>query len=76
MQKAPVMTDHEGRFSLDSERVLSVFRGSGWNQVKLIFERNGFERLRTNYPASLATNAPGNEPLLDVGAVLLQPVRK
>ena len=73
MQKTPVMTDENGRFTLDSERVLSVFRGSGWNQVRLTFEKDGFERLRTNYCASLVTNAPGNELFLDVGSVLLQP---
>jgi hypothetical protein len=76
MQKLPVMTDHDGRFSLDSERVLSVVRGSGWNEVRLTFEKIGFERLRTNFPASLATNAPGDETLLDVGSVLLQPLHR
>src|SRR5689334_8691896 len=37
MQKAPVLTDMNGRFILLSERVLSIVRGSGWDTVSLAF---------------------------------------
>jgi len=76
MRKAPVRTDQNGRFTLVSERVLSVFRGSGWDQVRLTFERAGYEGWRTNYSTLGATNGPGSEPVLDVGEILLQPAQK
>jgi hypothetical protein len=76
MRKSPVTTDQDGRFSLGSERVLSIFRGSGWNQVQLTFERAGYEGLRTNCPTLSATNLLEGELTLDVGTVLLQPARK
>ena len=73
MRKIPVRTDQDGRFTLASERVLSVFRGSGWSQVRLTFEHAGYERLRTNYSTLPVTNSPGGELTLDVGTVPLQP---
>jgi len=73
MRKIPVRTDANGGFNLASERVLSVFRGSGWSQVHLTFEHAGYECLRTNYSTLAATNSPGGELTLDVGTVRLQP---
>ncbi|HWH67740.1 MAG TPA: hypothetical protein VNT26_00010 [Candidatus Sulfotelmatobacter sp.] len=72
MLKSPVQTDREGRFVLESERVLSVVRGSGWNRVQLTFERDGYQRFQTNCSIRLATNTFRGEPLLSVGEVLLQ----
>ncbi len=74
IRKIPALTDADGKFTLQSERVLSIFRGSGWNQVRLTFEHAGYETLRTNYLNWSATNAPKGEPVLDVGQVRLQPV--
>jgi hypothetical protein len=72
--KAPVRTGPDGRFALETERVLTPFRGAGWFSVQLAFERAGYERFRTNYPSiSLSTNSPNGEPLLDAGNILLHP---
>ena len=76
IRKSPIQTGADGRFALESERVLSIFRGSGWSQVRLTFEHPGYETLRTNYSTLTATNASAGEPMLEVGPVLLQPVRK
>ena len=74
MIKPPVETDKDGRFVIDSQRVLSIVRGKGWNIVSLSFDRLGYEHLRTNWPAGSAIDSNGREPVLDVGEVLLQPV--
>jgi hypothetical protein len=75
MAKAPVRTERDGRFTLDTERVLTPFRGAGWFSVQLSFEHAGYERLRTNYSRlNLSTNTPNGEPLLDAGDILLRPV--
>jgi hypothetical protein len=77
MAKAPVRTDGEGRFTLATERVLTPLRCTGWFSVQLLFERGGYERLRTNYSRlNLSTNAPGDEPLLNAGDILLHPAAK
>ena len=76
VQKMPSRTDEQGNFVLQSERVLSVFRGSGWDQIRLRFEAPGYLPLQTNYPVSLETNAPSGEPSLSVGEVLLRPASK
>ena len=77
MAKAPVRTDRGGRFTLDTERVLTPFRGTGWFSVRLSFQHAGYERFQTNYSRlNLSTNAPDGEPLLDAGDILLQPASK
>jgi hypothetical protein len=77
MAKAPVRTDGDGRFTLATERVLTPFRGMNWFSVQLLFERGGYERFRTNYSRlNLTTNAPGGEPLLNAGDILLHPAAK
>ena len=76
LEKAPVRTDEKGEFVLASERVLSVFRGSEWNQVRLRFEKPGYLTLQTNYPIILQTNVLWTEPRLTVGQVSLQPAVK
>ncbi len=73
MAKAPVQTGPDGRFTLAGERVLSVVRGSGWNEVRLTFARPAYETLRTNVSMNVATNAENGAPLLNLGPVLLQP---
>jgi hypothetical protein len=75
--KAPVRTDRDGRFTLETERVLTPFRGAGWFSVQLLFESPGYERFRTNYSTlNVRTNSPNGEPLLDAGDILLHPVSK
>ena len=77
MAKAPVRTDREGRFTLETERVLTPFRGSGWFSVQLSFHHAGYERFLTNYSRlNLSTNAPRGDQLLDAGDILLQPTPK
>ena len=77
MAKAPVRTDADGRFTLDTERVLTPFRGTDWFSVQLLFERAGYERFRTNYSRlNLSTNTAGGEPLLNAGDILLHPAAR
>lgn len=76
MIKPPVQTDVNGFFELPSERFLSVVRGVGWDIVSLSFDRIGYQHFETNCPIATSTNAPGGEPVLDVGRVFLQPAVK
>jgi hypothetical protein len=77
MAKSPVRTDGDGRFALDTERVLTPFRGTGWFSVQLLFERAGYESFRTNYSGlNLSTNAPEGESWLNAGDILLHPAAK
>jgi hypothetical protein len=74
---SPAETDSDGRFVLESERVLSPFGGSGWFSVTLTFERAGYERFLTNYSRlNLRTNTWNGEPVLDAGDIALQPAGK
>jgi hypothetical protein len=77
MAKAPVRTDRDGRFTLETERVLTPFRRAGWFSVQLLFECPGYQRFRTNYSTlNVHTNLPNGDPLLDAGDIPLQPVSK
>jgi len=77
MAKAPLQTDRDGRFTLETGRVLTPFRRAGWFSIQLLFECPGYERFRTNYSSlNLSTNSPNGEPLVDAGDILLQPVSK
>jgi len=77
MAKAPARTDRDGRFTLETERVLTPFHSAGWFSVQLLFERSGYERFRTNYSAlNVRTNSPNGGPLLDAGDILLHPRAK
>lgn len=76
MRKPPVQTDKNGQFVLASERVLSVYRGTGWNHVRLRFIKPGFLTLQTNFSLTLMTNAPEGEASLPIGRVFLQPAPK
>jgi hypothetical protein len=69
--RPPVQTAGDGRFTLASERVLTVVRPAGWSEVSLCFTRTGFQTVQTNCSAHLATNALPGEPVLDVGQILL-----
>ena len=72
MAGVPVRTDGDGRFTLETERALTPFRGSQWFSVQLLFERGGYESFRTNYSRlSVTTNGPAGEPLLNAGEILM-----
>jgi len=70
MRKVPVLTDENGEFVLASQRILSIFRGTGWSQVRLHFTKPGYLPIETNYPVSFGTNSP--EASLAIGQVFLQ----
>jgi hypothetical protein len=76
IRKVPIRTDDNGQFVLESERVLSIFRGSGWSQLQLHIEKPGYVTVETNFPMSLATNLPGGVETLELGQILLQPVNR
>ncbi len=76
MAKMPIETGRDGRFSLPGERVLSIIRGSGWNEVQLTFTKPGYDTLRTNLSATVATNAEHGEPVLRAGRISLQPAMR
>jgi hypothetical protein len=76
IRKVPVRTDEKGEFELQSERVLSIFRGSGWSQTRLHFTKSGYLSLQTNFSLSLGTNSATGEATLAIGQVLLQPAGK
>jgi len=73
IRKVPNRTDDNGDFVLHGERILSIYRGSGWSQVQLWIEKPGYVTVQTNLSTSLATNLPGGEPTLELGHILLQP---
>ena len=75
--KASVRTDQDGRFALESEKVLTPFGGIGWFSVQLFFERVGYEGFYTNYSRlDLHTNSWKGEQVLSAGDILLQPALK
>ena len=75
--KAVVRTDHDGKFVLETQRVLAPFSGSGWFSVRLSFERAGYERFLTNYSyLNLGTNSSNGQPGLNAGNILLRPAAK
>jgi 5-hydroxyisourate hydrolase-like protein (transthyretin family) len=75
--KEAVWTDQDGRFTMDTERVLAPFRSAGWFSVRLLFERAGYERFLTNYSyLNLGTNSLNGKDGLDAGFILLQPTPK
>jgi hypothetical protein len=77
MSKPAVRTDQDGRFVLESERVLTPFRGSGWFSVQFFIDQTGYERFLTNYSyLNLRTNTWKGKPGLDTGDIRLQPAAK
>jgi hypothetical protein len=69
-------TDADGRFDLDSERALTLFRRAGWYSATLAFTHNGHERFVTNFTLASAVIEPSGEPVVNAGNILLQPVSK
>jgi hypothetical protein len=75
LERTPALrTDREGRFDLDSERDLTLFRRADWYSVTLAFTRKGYERLVTNYTLTSAVVASNGEPVVHAGSIFLQPL--
>ncbi len=69
-----VRTDRDGRFVLETERVLAPFWKEGWFSVDLRFEHPGYERFQTNYSyLNLSTNSWQGRLALSAGEILLRP---
>jgi len=75
--KPVARTDRDGRFVLESERVLAPFGGSGWFSVQLFIDQAGYERFLTNSSyLNLGTNTWKGKQVLDTGHIRLQPAAK
>ena len=75
MQPSARRTNEDGRFVLESERVIALFRHRGWHSVEVTFEYSGYHRLRTNFTvANFKQRSTAGEPLVNAGDILLQPV--
>jgi len=72
-QAPAVRTGSNGRFVLDSERDLALFRKLGWYSVSVAFDHSGYERFVTNYTLIDAMVMPTGEPLVKAGDILLRP---
>ena len=74
IQPAPVLTDAEGRFLLESKSVFALFRDAGWWSTPVTYQLAGFESFSTNYTAANVTrHTSTGAPVVDAGDVLLQP---
>ena len=70
-------TDRDGRFILESERDLTLFRSASWYSVTISFEREGYLRFQTNYSsANVTSRSPKGEPLVNAGDIVLRPTRR
>jgi hypothetical protein len=77
LAKPAAYTDHDGKFVLETARVLAPFGGAGWFSVRLSFERAGYERYLTNYSyRNLSTNTSNGGQGLDAGTIRLRPAGK
>jgi hypothetical protein len=77
LAKPIVYTDRDGRFVLETERVLEPFSGAGWFSVRLSFEHAGYERFLTNYSyRNLSTNTSNGGQGLSAGNIHLRPTVK
>jgi hypothetical protein len=75
LERTPaIRTDRDGRFHLDSERDLTLFRRAGWYSVTLGLTHKGYERFVTNYTLTSAVVASNGEPVVDAGSILMQPI--
>ena len=69
-------TGQDGRFVLESERDLTLFRSATWYSVMISFEREGYLKFQTNYSsANVTSHSPKGEPFVNAGDILLRPSR-
>jgi hypothetical protein len=74
MQPSARRTDADGRFVMDSERDIALFRHPAWWSVTLSFTADGYRFFQTNYTvANLSGHSPEGEPLVNAGDILLKP---
>ncbi len=74
MRSSGVRTDADGRFVLDGERDVALFRHPAWWSVTLSFTADGYRFYQTNYTsANLSGHSPEGEPLVNAGDILLNP---
>jgi hypothetical protein len=74
MRPSGVRTDADGRFVLDSQRDIAVFRHPGWWSVTISFTADGYRYFQTNYTSANVTSvSPEGEPLVNTGDILLKP---
>jgi hypothetical protein len=72
-----VRTDADGRFVLEAEQVVAVFRHGGWHSVTVSFEHAGYAGYQTNYTAArFKERSPEGVPLVNAGDILLLPKPK
>jgi hypothetical protein len=74
MRSSGVRTDADGRFVIDGERDIALFRHPAWWSVTLSFTAHGYTSFQTNYTvANLSGHSPEGEPLVNTGDILLNP---
>jgi len=74
MQPAGVRTDADGRFVLEAERVVAVFRRVGWYSVTVSFTCPGYGIWQTNFTvAEVKARTSEGAPWVIAGDILLQP---
>jgi len=77
LQSMPsVVSRADGAFDLDSTKSVALFRDLAWFTVEISFSHRDYERFVTNYPARMATNSPGGEPVIQAGDILIAPRTK
>jgi hypothetical protein len=74
IQPSGVRTAADGRFVLDGERDIALFRHPAWWSVTLSFTADGYRIFQTNYTSvNLSGHSPEGEPLVNAGDILLNP---
>jgi hypothetical protein len=77
MEPGGVRTDADGRFVLEGERVIAVFRHRSWQAVTVSFAHAGYKSFQTNYTAArFKERSPEGVPLVNAGDVRLEPASK
>jgi hypothetical protein len=77
MMETPVVrTDADGKFAVDSQSALGLFRKFGWYSVSLSFHRGAYEDFTTTYTVAQSTNSAEGEPLVRTKDVCLRPIVK
>ena len=75
IQPAPVLTDADGRFLLESKSVFALFRSAGWWSAPVTYQHNGYESFFTNYTsADVTSHTSAGAPVVDAGDISLQPL--
>ena len=77
MMETPIVrTDADGKFMVDSQSALGLFRKFGWYSVRLSFHRSAYEDFTAAYTVAQSTNNAEGEPLVRTDDVFLRPLAK